>query len=312
MQTTFAVAIPTHDRRETVLLAVLSSLRQTRPPEQVIVLCDGCTDDTAAAIRALDDPRAIALELPKAAGYAYGHRNRALELASTDAILWLGDDDLLLPDHLAQLGEVWDRAAVDIVTSPATIVHEDDALEWIGADWSVPWHRSSLERENTNVMASVSVRAQLVRDVGGWDAGQPRAGDWDLWKRLLAVGARAADTGEPTVLHFRATGRDQSWPDRVIQNARWLERISDPAQLPEVRHTLRRTRAVREATLMSRLEELELERAGIASRLEELELEGAGIASRLEELELERDAIVNGRWWRLREKLLTIRKAIRD
>ena len=109
MKTNFAVAIPTHDRRETVLLAALSALRQTRPPEQVIVLCDGCTDGTAEAIRGLDDPSVTALELPKTAGYAYGHRNRALELASTNAILWLGDDDLMLPDHLERLGELWDE-----------------------------------------------------------------------------------------------------------------------------------------------------------------------------------------------------------
>ncbi len=297
MKTTFAVAIPTHDRRDTVVLAVLSALRQTRSPEQVIVLCDGCTDGTTAAIRELNDPRAIVVELPKAAGYAYGHRNRALELTSADALLWLADDDLLLPDHLARLGEVWDRGAIDIVTSPATIVHEDDSLQWIGADWGVQWHRSSLERENTNVMASVSIRTQLVRDVGGWDAGQSRAGDWDLWKRSLAAGGRAADTGETTVLHFRATGRDQAWRDRVLQNARWLERISDSAQLPEVRLSLRRARAERDAILMSRLQRTELERAGIATRLEVLEHE--------------RDAIVNGRWWRLREKLLVLRNAIR-
>jgi GT2 family glycosyltransferase len=297
MQTTFAVTIPTHDRCETVLLAALSALRQTRSPEQVIVLCDGCTDATAAAIQALDDPRAIAVELPKAAGYAYGHRNRALELTSADAILWLADDDLLLPDHLERLGELWDGGAVDVVTSPAVIVYADDALQWFGADWSVPSHRASLERENSNVMASISVRAQLVHDVGGWDAGQPRWGDWNLWKRLLAAGARAADTGEATVLHFKATGRGQPWPERVIQNTRWLERISDPSQLPEVRRTLRRARAERDATLISRLEQVELERDGIASRLEQVELE--------------RDGIVNGRWWRLREKLLPVRKAVR-
>lgn len=170
-------------------------------------------------------------------------------------------------------------------------------MKWIGADWGDPRHRAWLQRENTNVMSSVSVRAQLARDVGGWDAAQPRWGDWDLWKRLLAAGAQAADTGEATLLHFRATGRDQPWPDRVNQNTRWFQRISDASQLPEVRYTLRRARALREVALMSRLERMELEHAEIASRLEELELE--------------RNTIVNGRWWRLRGKLLAMQKAIR-
>lgn len=279
----FTVAIPTHDRRETAILAALSALRQTRSPEQVLVLCDGCTDGTADAVRGLGDDRAVPLELSKGEGYAYGHRNRALDLATGDVVLWLGDDDLLLPDHLEQLGRYWDLGMFDLVTTPAVLVEPDDALHWVGADWSVAWHRAWMERGNTNVMASVSVRADLARAVGGWSDAVERRGDWDLWKRVLATGARAADTAVPTVLHFRGTERAQAWADRVAQNTRWLERLSDPAELPVVRRELQRVRAEREARVMERLERIELER----------------------------DGIVNGRWWRLRERLLPLRRAFR-
>jgi glycosyltransferase involved in cell wall biosynthesis len=279
----FTVAIPTHDRRETAVLAALSALQQTRPPEQVLVLCDGCSDGTADSIRALADERAVAIELPKGDGYGYAHRNRALDLATGDVVLWLGDDDLLLPDHLEQLGRYWDLGTLDLVTTPAVQVEPDDALHWVGADWSVPWHRAWMERGNTNVMASVSVRADLARAVGGWSGTVDRRGDWDLWKRVLASGARAGDTAMPTVLHFRGTERAQAWPDRVAQNARWLERISDPAELPVVRRELLRVRAEREARIMERLERVESER----------------------------DGIVNGRWWRLRARLVPVRRAFR-
>lgn len=279
----FTVAIPTHDRRETAVMAALSALRQTRPPERVLVLCDGCSDGTADAIRALGDERAAALDLPKGDGYGYAHRNRALELAAGEVVVWLGDDDLLLPDHLERLGGYWDLGTFDLVTTPAVQVEPDDALHWVGADWSVPWHRAWMERGNTNVMASVSVRADLVREVGGWSGTVDRRGDWDLWKRVLASGARAGDTAVPTVLHFRGTERVQAWPDRVAQNARWLERISDPVELPVVRRELLRVRAEREARIMERLERVEGER----------------------------DGIVNGRWWRLRDRLLPVRRALR-
>ena len=280
--TTFAVAIPTHNRRETVVLAALSALRQTRPPEQLLVLCDGCTDGTGDAIRGLGDARAIVVELPKGSGFAYEHRNRAFELTTADVILWLADDDLLLPDHLEQLGRLWDTGTVDIVTSPAIIVHPDDTLEWIGADWSLPSARAWMQRENTNVMASVSVRTQLARDVGGWDPAPQRGGDWHLWRRVLATGARAADTGEPTVLHFRATGRVQLWPDRVVQNTRWLERISAPSPPLELRNALRQARAAREATLIEAVAPLRETVANLEARQAELE---------------------RSRWWRLGEKL---------
>jgi hypothetical protein len=132
-------------------------------------------------------------------------------------------------------------------------------------------------------MASVSVRTQLVRDIGGWDVGQERAGDWDLWKRILGAGARAADTGEPTLLHFRATGRQQSWPDRVIQNTRWLELISAPSQLPELRVVLRGTRVDREARLSETVAVLQTRQAEIEA----------------------------SRWWRLGEKLRPVWRKIR-
>jgi glycosyltransferase involved in cell wall biosynthesis len=319
-RTTFTIAIPTHDRRETVVLSALSALRQSRSPEQVVVLCDGCTDGTAEAVRALGDERVVVVELPKAPGYAYAHRNRALELARSAVILWLADDDLLLPDHLERIGEYWDAGVADIVTTPAAIVHPDDRLEWIGRDWSIPSIRELMLRENTNVMASVSVRAEVVVAVGGWDGDQARAGDWDLWKRVLASGARAAMTSEPTVLHFRATGRDQAWAARVRQNTAWLDEISDEARLPGLRRRLRRLGAERDASQIERIRELERwcvefeERRNLLEHnLAEANARQAELAERAHELEgrarhlqAELDHVYAGGWWRLRRRLLPL------
>ena len=258
-----------------------SALAQTRSPEQVIVLCDGCTDGSAEAVRALADDRVEAHELPKLPGYGYDHRNRALEQARGEAIVYLGDDDLLLPDHLERLGEYWDTGTLDIVGTPAVLVHEDDAMTWFGADWSVLPYRRLMQRMNTNVMASVSVRVALARQVGGWDGCLPRMADWDLWTRALDAGARAAMTAEPTVLHFRATGRRQPWPDRVRQNTAWSERMNEPGRLRELRRELRRVRSARDAELIDRSLELE----------------------RLREVERELELIHAGGWWRLRSRL---------
>jgi hypothetical protein len=246
LQTAFTIAIPTHNRRETLLLALSTALEQTRPAAQVLVLCDGCTDGSAEAARGIGDPRVEVLELPKLGGYGYAHRDLAIERACGEAVMWLGDDDLLLPDHLERAGELWDTGSVDLVQTPAVLVADDDTLQWLGLDWSVPGHRSTLERHNTNALSSVSVRASLVRQAGGWDGTLSRLGDWDLWKRVLACGARTAMTNEPTVLNFRATGRQQPWLERVAQNRRWHARLLDPAALAALRPQLRRVRSARE------------------------------------------------------------------
>lgn len=261
--TTFSVAIPTHDRRETALLAARSALRQTRSPVRVIVLCDGCTDGTADAVRAVGDRRLVAIDLPKANGYGYEHRNVALERAESDAILWLGDDDLLLPDHLERLGDRWDEGDVDLVTAPAALVRPDDTLRWVGEDWGAPWSREMLSRRNSNVMASVSVGVDLARRAGGWDGAVEGGGDWDLWKRALDAGARAATTGAVTVLHFRASGRTQSWPDRVRQNTAWFERLTDEHELATLRRRLDRLRVDRDRAVLDLLGERERQLARI-------------------------------------------------
>jgi GT2 family glycosyltransferase len=250
--TAFTVAIPTHDRRDTVVLAARSILAQQHAPEQLIVLCDGCTDGTQAALAALGDPRVEVLDLPKGPGYAYEHRNRALARAVGDAIVYVGDDDLLLPDHLARIASVWGDD-VDVVTTPAAIVEPDDELLWIGADWSVPAARERMRTDNTNVMASVAVRVATAQAAGGWDGAMGRGGDWDLWRRVLDAGARPAATAEPTVLHFKATGRTQPWPARVEQNARWLATLEDPVALAALRPRLARLRAEREALLWAQV-----------------------------------------------------------
>ena len=261
MTTTFTIVIPTHDRRETVVLAARSVLAQTRSPLELLVLCDGCTDGTERALEELGDERLVPLSLPKLPGYAYGHRNVSLERARGTAIMWMGDDDLLLPDHLERLGAAWDSGRFDIVTSPAAVVHPDDSFDWCGENWGLERNRIALQRDNSNVMASVSVSVALARKAGGWDPAVPRAGDWDLWKRVLAAGGRATALSEPTVLHFRATGRVQSWPDRVQQNTAWSVRLTDPDGLAQVRWALGMLRDGREARLRNMLTERESELA---------------------------------------------------
>lgn len=319
MPSKFTVAVPTHNRRETAVLAVRSALAQTRPPEQVIVLCDGCTDGTAEAVRALDESVEI-VELAKQPGFAYGHRNEALKRARGEVITWLADDDLYLPDHLERIGEYWDAGVVDIVGAATVIVDKHDTPIWYAMDWSLPECRAVMAKYNTNVMTSVSVSVGLAREAGGWDPTQPRAGDWDLWKRALEAGARAAMTAEPTVLHFRATGRGQAWSLRVRQNRDWFERTQEPVRLAEMRRELRRVRSRHELSLLSRVSELEARLAVQGAEAERREAEHAQLQAttadlsqqvvriqteteRLQEVERTLGRVYAGGWWRLRRRL---------
>ena len=290
MAASITVAIPTHNRRETVLMAVRSALAQSRPPEQVIVIADGCSDGTQEAVEALHHPAVEVLDLPKAPGYGYANRNVALEHAGGDVVAWLCDDDLYLPDHLERIGELYDGAAAELVQATACWVHPDGRLRGMGMDWSVPLYRELLlsGHNRTPVSALSHLRSRALQ-VGGWPEDLPRKGDLVLLQRLVRAGSRCGFVAQPTVLHIRAADRDQPEPERIRQIASYMSRLGDRDELARLRAEMAH---------------------GVQARLAEGEEYTSEIYRQLVEALGERDerertlqAITSGRWWRLHERL---------
>jgi glycosyltransferase involved in cell wall biosynthesis len=300
MSTSFTVAVPTHDRRALVALAVASALAQTRPPLEVIVLADGCTDGTADALRGLADERVRVVELEKGPGYAYAHRNVALREARGDVVAWLGDDDLWLRDHLAVIGELWDAGDVELVQAGAVLVDEAGALHAMGSDWSVARFRGeALRGHNRTPMAAVSHRPEPALAVGGWDGALARRADIDLWRRMLEAGARTRMSATPTVLHPRGSRREQAPQARVAQNGALAAALGSATEVARLRAE---AVAAGQRELAARERELEAaqdEHARQAAELDAVYRE----AARQRELLLE---IFNGGWWRLRNRLHTL------
>jgi len=103
--TAASILIPTHSRAGSLTLAVRSALTQTVRDIEVIIIGDGVADDVrAAAVELTDeDPRVRFLDLPKGPNHGEIHRHDAILAATSDAIFYLCDDDLLLPEHVADL-----------------------------------------------------------------------------------------------------------------------------------------------------------------------------------------------------------------
>lgn len=296
MAAEITVGIPTHNRREMVLMALASALEQTRPPARVIVLADGCSDGTQEAVRELGDERIELLDLPKAFGVGYLHRNEVLKRAGDGVVAWLADDDLWLPDHLERVGELFDAGIALLVQAMACKVYSDGTLEPFGVHWSAPTSRDLfLEVENRTPSSAVSHLATTALDAGGWPADFAVGGDWDLWQRMVCAGARPEMVGAPTVLFFQAEKREQAWDERLAQNAAFLERIRDPAQLAKLRAELAFACSVsaQRAALLQRDSELSHLRAERDELIERLE------------------TITSGGWWRLRRRLAPAMRLVR-
>src|SRR6267142_3912563 len=112
-----SVAIPTHNRRES-LLRVLTALNdQTVGPAsfEVVVVCDGCTDGSAAACGRLSTRyRLSVIEEGQPLGPAAA-RNKAVAAARGTVIVFLDDDvvpdPLLIAEHV-RVHETDELAAV--------------------------------------------------------------------------------------------------------------------------------------------------------------------------------------------------------
>jgi glycosyltransferase involved in cell wall biosynthesis len=311
----FTVAIPTHDRPGTLALAVQSALGQTRPPLEVLVVGDGCSEATREALAVLGDDRVRLLDLPKGPGYGYTNRNEALRQARGHMVAWLGDDDLWLPGHLEHVGTLADALDVDLVQTPLIDVDASDRFNVHAPDLRVPGvQRQLFVHEIGFGLASVAHRPAVALDAGGWRDDLPRAGDTDLWIRVVKTGARTAMTGTPSVIKFAGTGRSQSPAEREAQNRRYLERMATETGIARILSDAVQGAAEDLAHRREEVDELYRSREETAAALSDAQdlvhrlyedrtglLESAATLRRVEA----------GGWWRLRGRLLPLLSAAR-
>jgi len=224
--TRFSVVIPTYERRDMVVGTVLALQRQQFEDFEVVVVVDGSTDGTAAALRGLDTTRPLrVVEQPNSGAAAA--RNRGAAEARGELLLLL-DDDMEPDPGLLAAHDRAHRGGADVVlghlplhpSSPRSLLTagveswaEERRRRLAGSDADVPL--------DDLLTGQLSLSRAAFEGVGGFDTSFTRDGmfggeDIDFGYRLARAGHRIV-FAEDAVSHQRF----------VVDPAQYLRRARD-------------------------------------------------------------------------------------
>lgn len=190
-----SVRIATYNRAELLLeRAIPSVLAQTYERFEVVIVGDGCTDDTDDRIRRLGDPRVRFVNLPHRTPYpedphqrwlvAGSHpMNVAAQLAKGSWIAPNDDDDEFTVDHLERL----------LTTALDGSFEMAYGKYWVPERPGMEAHARGLYPPqygafNFQTALYMSPLRFFEWEPDSWVLGEP--GDWNLCRRMLKAGVR--------------------------------------------------------------------------------------------------------------------------
>ncbi len=178
------MVLPTFNRAHTLHRALTSVFSQTRLPDEVLVVDDASTDDTAAVIKRFPSARMIRLEQNRGAAHA---RNVGIRESTSDLIAFLDSDDLWLCNKLeVQLGHMLNAPEIGLLCSGITVQERNGKVAYHGAPQTLTnlgWTFSEFQTYPFSTPTWLIKREVLI-DVGGFDESLPNCEDLDLLARL--------------------------------------------------------------------------------------------------------------------------------
>ena len=108
-----SVVIATYNRSGVLRYAIETALGQTLKNIEVLVIGDGCTDDSPEVVAAFQDSRLLWHNLPSNTGSQSVPNNTGIAMARGCYVAYLSHDDLWMPHHLEALVSTVERDQAD-------------------------------------------------------------------------------------------------------------------------------------------------------------------------------------------------------
>lgn len=224
------VIIATYNWANVLPYSIGSVLDQTFTDFELLVIGDGCSDESGKVVEEIEDARVQWHNLPSNTGHQSGPNNFGIDRARGDVIAYLGHDDLWLPHHLEVLLREVDEGAqmvhgtrLDVNPGSSPVSCPAPGWKYEPGVWVAP----------TTMLHD---RA-LAESVGGWlppwETGYFEA-EADLWRRMSAICGPPQWVDRLTSIKFSAAKRHNVYRYRPShEQADWLNQIrgaKDPEQ----------------------------------------------------------------------------------
>ena len=196
-----------YNQEDTVGEAILSLLRQTRRPDEIVAADDGSTDGSRQLIESMANEHPIITPVFRERNLGVTvNRELAVRQTDGDFVTALDGDDYHLPGKLAGESAAIERTSAPVAFSDQRLVHVATGrtdFEHLGsfATFSTKERVRWMLAARTHVPRDLLVAKDLHMRMGGYRReGEPYE-DWDYKIRLAAIADRWAYSGVEGVVH---------------------------------------------------------------------------------------------------------------
>lgn len=279
-----SVCIPTYNGAAYLRSAIQSVLAQTFTDFELVIIDDNSSDNTEAITQSFADPRVRFTKNVQRQGLA-GNWNRCIEEASGELVCIFHQDDVMMPDNLAEKVRAFEaHPSVGLVYSSVHQIGANDELysEWWyfkpepdehGFHKGRDYFAKLIKGVNVICCPSVMVRKECYDRLGKFDARLPFTADWEMWLRLMLFYDVVYLTQplikyrrHPAMETFNFQGLDdlrQQYQAKWIALNRYPERVADYWALRRTVAEDHHQRALKRASEHNRQMEFELAQQGL-------------------------------------------------
>ncbi len=227
------VVIPTHDHALLLPLCVASVREQTIESLRIVIIGDGVGDETREVVAALmlEDTRIEFHDLPKSGRTGETHRGPIVAASTAQIVTYVGDDDLLFPDHVETMLGLLEDA--DLAHPPAALLDPDGVVHCAAYSLAEPgWRAEALTGESLLSLTGLAHTSDAYRRLPyGWRETPPGVyTDQHMVRQFLERDwCRVASASRVTTVHLAASLRTHMTPqERRDELAQVYEQIRQP------------------------------------------------------------------------------------